>query len=555
MASRACVVWRSAIASRARRVPCTAFGLAFALTLLAALSAPAFAQVARPTVGSREYKLLLSPARFNTRSIGFHAYWDVVRGAAGSLGVPLSEARGAWKESRREVLFLDTPAGDLAARGLILRRRTDYKGTSLAGDYELTLKYRQPDLDTAASGDVRASEGLASQIVLEEETLLHPSEVGSLRRNFSLADKVKALRRPLAGSIGAHSAVFPPLARLGLDPQAPLTVVGDARIDEVKVTPGTVDLGGVPAEVTISVWHERRSGAAVVAELSYSYDVTPSTPATALARGDALFTRLQLDAPDWLYLGSTKTAAVYAAASSSGTVDLAAPDAGIQAAVDNPSAAGAREEAAHSVARNWPVVVARLFVAGALAALVAFRPWQRLLPRAARIESTLAVTIVGTCLGGTVLIALVGEGPAIAFGLVGLGSVLGFRSNISRRRDAALMFVSIVLGMACGAGMLALGAVVAAVTALLATCIDLASPGSRGRAVLSLDWRGAPPWPEVAQAVPTLRVLELTLSRDGSRTEALLQVDTHPAHTGIPALLDHLRRHGVRRIRHISLSS
>jgi uncharacterized membrane protein YhiD involved in acid resistance len=62
---------------------------------------------------------------------------------------------------------------------------------------------------------------------------------------------------------------------------------------------------------------------------------------------------------------------------------------------------------------------------------------------------------------------------ARAFGLVGLGSFIRFRSGISDPRDAAILFVMIGVGMACGLGLGAMAAAGALIIAAILIAFDL----------------------------------------------------------------------------------
>jgi len=57
---------------------------------------------------------------------------------------------------------------------------------------------------------------------------------------------------------------------------------------------------------------------------------------------------------------------------------------------------------------------------------------------------------------GVVMVVVLGDHPARAFGLVGLGSFIRFRSGISDPRDASVTIFMIGIGMACGLGLLVL---------------------------------------------------------------------------------------------------
>jgi hypothetical protein len=101
---------------------------------------------------------------------------------------------------------------------------------------------------------------------------------------------------------------------------------------------------------------------------------------------------------------------------------------------------------------HFEVVLFRLVIATLLGASVAYRWWRKLMrdstppPR----ESAQAQTLVAVA--GALMVAVIGNSTARAFGLLGLGAFIRFRSGIKDPRDAALMFVVIGIGMACGHG-------------------------------------------------------------------------------------------------------
>src|SRR5262245_65043759 len=102
----------------------------------------------------REYKLILRPARF-TSAQSFSEFSRLVRHAAEQLDVAL------FREERsdaqiREVLFFDTPQNDLYNGKFILRQRTVYRNGWPVDEREVVLKFRHPDLATAAGIAVRA---------------------------------------------------------------------------------------------------------------------------------------------------------------------------------------------------------------------------------------------------------------------------------------------------------------------------------------------------------------------------------------------------------------
>ena len=117
----------------------------------------------------------------------------------------------------------------------------------------------------------------------------------------------------------------------------------------------------------------------------------------------------------------------------------------------------------------------RLACAIVLGTVVAWRPLSRR-PLKPEVKHALLIMTVASAM----LMFVIGESTARAFGVVGLGSFIRFRSSIKDPRDVVLFFLSIGTGMACGHGALKIAAVgVATVWALL----------------VALDWNWKPPSP------------------------------------------------------------
>jgi Domain of unknown function (DUF4956) len=159
---------------------------------------------------------------------------------------------------------------------------------------------------------------------------------------------------------------------------------------------------------------------------------------------------------------------------------------------------------------RFEIVLIRLAIAALLGAFLGFRPWRRLLPNALPPAREVAQAQTLIAVAGALMVVVIGHSTARAFGLVGLGGFIRFRSGIKDTRDAAVMFVMIGLGMACG-----LGAVPMAVVATLFAGIVLAlfDVGRRARlrlvrvAVQVEDARNA--WGRIKLTFPGSRVLEL----------------------------------------------
>lgn len=199
-------------------------------------------------------------------------------------------------------------------------------------------------------------------------------------------------------------------------------------------------------------------------------------------------------------------------------------------------------------------LVVRVVVATLLGALVAFRPWRRLMPKArpASRQGAQAQTLIAAA--GALTVIVIGESVARAFGLVGLGSFIRFRSGISDPRDAAILFVMIGIGMASGLGLLA----VAAGGAVL-VCVILVVFDARGRrrTVVTLHTEDPPAaLGRIEKLFPGTRSLELASGRaepgkELGRLVVELDLDQQVDAGRLRSLLD---QHGVAGISRITLA-
>jgi hypothetical protein len=114
----------------------------------------------------------------------------------------------------------------------------------------------------------------------------------------------------------------------------------------------------------------------------------------------------------------------------------------------------------------------RLATAVLLGAFIAYRPWRRfsgmVAPRREMVHAQILIA-----LAGAIAVTVIGDSLARAFGLVGLGGFIRFRTGIRDPRDAAVFFLLIGLGMACGLGTLGLAAAATALVAVVVLALDL----------------------------------------------------------------------------------
>lgn len=114
----------------------------------------------------------------------------------------------------------------------------------------------------------------------------------------------------------------------------------------------------------------------------------------------------------------------------------------------------------------------RFAAALVIGAVLAGRPWRFLMgrppPRPEMVQAQILL-----CVAATIITIVIGNSLAKAFGLVGLGSFVRFRSGLKDPRDAAVLFLVIGLGMACGHGSLPLAFTGAAFASVLLAGLDL----------------------------------------------------------------------------------
>lgn len=134
-----------------------------------------------------------------------------------------------------------------------------------------------------------------------------------------------------------------------------------------------------------------------------------------------------------------------------------------------------------------PTLILRMALATVLGAFVAFRGW-RLLMASATLPSpqnVQAQTLMAAA--GSVMIVVLGDSPARAFGLVGLGAFIRFRSGLADPRDAVVTFVMIGIGMSCGLGMLGMAVVAALLVSLILLIFDLAEGRLPRRTLVTIN--------------------------------------------------------------------
>jgi hypothetical protein len=196
-------------------------------------------------------------------------------------------------------------------------------------------------------------------------------------------------------------------------------------------------------------------------------------------------------------------------------------------------------------------LVLRVALATALGALVAFRPWRRLLrgTRPPPLQGAQSQTLIAAA--GALMVMVIGESVARAFGLVGLGSFIRFRSGISDPRDAAILFVMIGVGMACGLGLAPMAAAGTGLVCVILIVFDLT--GRKRSAVTLFAEDPYALFAAVARLFPGARAIELSAGRAEPGKEAgrlVVELDLEPRCDAaeLKALLERDGNTGISRV-------
>jgi len=196
----------------------------------------------------------------------------------------------------------------------------------------------------------------------------------------------------------------------------------------------------------------------------------------------------------------------------------------------------------------------RMGFATVLGAAIAFRAWRRFMPFMSRpsLQSAQAQTLIAAA--GAVMVVVIGDSPARAFGLVGLGSFIRFRSGISDPRDAAVLFVMIGIGMACGLGLFAMATASTVFVALLLTVFDYGARRQTKPTLVAIQSEDANLLAaRVREVYPRARMVELAgnapeLGKDNGKLVIELELGAGEDASTIRSAFDRHAMPGIRRI-------
>jgi uncharacterized membrane protein YhiD involved in acid resistance len=198
----------------------------------------------------------------------------------------------------------------------------------------------------------------------------------------------------------------------------------------------------------------------------------------------------------------------------------------------------------------------RMSLATLLGAVVAYRTWRRFMPLTSppSLQSAQSQTLIAAA--GALMVVVIGDNMARAFGLVGLGAFIRFRSGISDPRDAAIMFVMIGIGMACGLGLLHMAVGATVFVAVLLIVFDATVKLRAKRTILAINADDPPLVCEhIGPLFRNVRVLEvsrkqLDLGKDSGKL--VVEVDLR-GNMDAATIRGMLEAHGVPGINRVAL--
>ena len=214
----------------------------------------------------------------------------------------------AWEVVKRVAIGVYTD-------GFILRKRTFFKKGHPEPNFELTIRYRNPDAKAAAAVDMHPLLPCIYTIKFKEEILQLKDKLAGMRMLYVNGCELDTPNVILTQRFEIISQVFPALQKVrSANPKATMGVVNDVTVDETLVHLGELDFGGkVQCKASVAVWRNRSSGRDMIAELGYQlkFEGLASLHRKPRELSEQFFQEIQKECGDWVALGTTKTAMVY----------------------------------------------------------------------------------------------------------------------------------------------------------------------------------------------------------------------------------------------------
>jgi hypothetical protein len=176
------------------------------------------------------------------------------------------------------------------------------------------VKFRHADMKAAAAVDIHPRLEGESEIKFKEELLPLKNELGGMRSLYSHNCVLVSPNIILDQGLEDVAKVFPAMAKIDVSPKTKIELVNNVAVEEVQVDPGHFDFGhGLEAKATIAVWRNRATETSLVGEFAFQakFHRLDDLHQKARVRSEKFFRAVQTHAPEWVQLGTTKTAMIY----------------------------------------------------------------------------------------------------------------------------------------------------------------------------------------------------------------------------------------------------
>jgi len=185
------------------------------------------------------------------------------------------------------------------------------------------------------------------------------------------------------------------------------------------------------------------------------------------------------------------------------------------------------DQAASGLLEELRDAAIRLPLAAALGAVLALRPRRRGSPgrRPVVVQTQVALAVVGG-----VIMLVVGASLARAFGIMGVASLVRYRSKIDDPKDAVVMLSALAVGLASGSGLFALA--IFSTLFLVATLAAIEHFEPRTRAFELTVELGEYTTPLRPQVEAVLRQFEIDFELRGTSVESVVYHVTTPFDIG-----------------------
>lgn len=269
---------------------------------VALLFASSVSHAGTPSVGSREYKVLLNPADFASQpAAAANRFLTDLQASLAANGFDRTVTGSFATDNDRTVLYYDSP-GTCAVKqtGYSMRERDDSSGRNIE------LKFGSANETMSAKTDVSGSSSKAKS-KLEDDITPPSNETFSHSTNEPLSDSKNINHLSDINDLFPTTHVFDSISSQALVP------VSGLSIHEVTYDGPSSDLGQENADFTMTVWYANGSTTPALAEISFEVDVNSDGDFTdkVTSRSQLIFSVIQ-GMTNWVQSpSSTKTAWVY----------------------------------------------------------------------------------------------------------------------------------------------------------------------------------------------------------------------------------------------------